>query len=486
MKAAKIFLKEDGKVKEVRQGIVKVTGFSYCARGQIVKFGYDTMGMIIGFNQDETSVLLLKEREKIRAGDKAVSYLKDFTIPVGSGCLGRIVNALGEPSQGGSIEPKEHYPVFRQAPSLLDRVPIQETLETGLKIVDMLTPLGNGQRQLIIGDRLTGKTSVATDIILSQKDKEVICIYCFVGKTESSLLNVIELFNQKQAFDYTVIVSAPAYSSIGQQYLAPYAACALGEYFMHKGRKVLVVFDDLTKHAWIYRQISLLLDRPPGRDAYPGDIFYIHSQLMERAAKLSREKLGGSMTFLPIIETLQGDVTGYISSNLISMTDGQIYLSSDLFKEGFKPAIDLGLSVSRIGSKAQWPAIRELSAGLRLEYLRYKEEERLMRMNLRLSEELEVRLRRGQILYELLKQNRGSPISLSEQVVLFYAYQQGLLDNLSLEKLRLAKKELFAFLNCRTTELINEIKEKKELTSQIKEKLDTILKEYFSQRPISH
>ncbi|MBU2436242.1 MAG: F0F1 ATP synthase subunit alpha [Candidatus Omnitrophica bacterium] len=475
-----VVLKEYGRVERVQQSIVKVSGFSFCALGGLVKFGYGTLGLIVGFKEDEAAVLLLKEKEKIRRGDKAFSCVdEEFKIGVGESYLGRAVSALGEPLDGkGAIKPQNYYPLFGEAASVLERVPINEVFETGIKIIDMLIPLGCGQRELIAGDRVTGKTSIATDTILHQKDKGVVCIYCFIGKTERDLSKVIELFKEGGAFDYTIVVAASAAVTAGQQYIVPYAAASLGEYFMNQGRKVLVVFDDLTKHAWIWRQISLLLERFPGRDAYPGDIFYIHSQLMERAAKLSPEMGGGAMTFLPIAQTIDGDITGYIPSNLISMTDGQIYLAAPLFYEGFRPAVDLGLSVSRIGNKIQWPAIRELAAGLRLEYLQYRQAEQLTKMNARLSEEVEIRLKKGRLLCELLKQEIHSPVSLSEQVVLFYAYRKGCWDNLSLEKAQADRIEIFERMQRRDPQLIKEIEDKKELTAEIKMKLDNILKDF--------
>lgn len=475
-----ISLKEYGEVKEVRESIVTVSGLSNCMVGQIVKFGYDTEGLVIGFKEDEVAVLLLKEWEKIKRGEPVFSYLnEDFKVGVGQDYLGRVIDVLGNPCDGqGWVEPECDYPLFREAPGVLERVPITEVFETGIKIVDMLTPLGHGQRELIIGDRVTGKTSIVTDIILNQKDKGVVCIYCFIGKTESNLSRVVELFREKRAFDYTIVVSASAAATIGQQYLAPYVAVALGEYFMDEGKKVLVAFDDLTKHAWVWRQISLLLRRSPGRDAYPGDIFYIHSQMMERAAQLSPEKGRGAMTFLPIAETLEGDVTGYIPSNLISMTDGQIYLNTSLFYEGFKPAIDLGLSVSRIGSKVQWPGIKELTAMLRLEYIQYQQAEQFTKMNARMSEEIELRLRKGRLLSELLKQERSNPVSLSQQVVLLYIYRNGFWEHLPLEKVKVAKQEIFDLIHQQDPLLMQEISEKKELTREIRERLDVVLKEF--------
>jgi F-type H+-transporting ATPase subunit alpha len=298
-------------------------------------------------------VLVLGDASSVRAGDEVYNKGKTLILPVSDDFIGRVVNSMCEPQDGlGPIEAKDYYPVFIVAPGVMDRMPVKDTLESGTLIIDGIIPLAKGQRQLLIGDRLTGKTTVALDAIINQKGRNVVCIYCCIGKPYSSLVKVLDTLREKEAFDYTIIVSGVASISTGEQYLAPYTACMLGEYFMHKGRDVLLVTDDLTKHAWVYRQISLLLERAPGREAYPGDIFYIHSQMMERAGYMRQELGGGSMTFLPIVEILQGDLTGYIPTNLVSMTDGQLYFSTPLFNKGFKPAIDFGLSVSRIGNKA--------------------------------------------------------------------------------------------------------------------------------------
>lgn len=467
--------KETGRVLEIRQTIAKVSGLSTCLYGQKVNFLNGVVGMVMGFNSEEVSVLLLMGMQTIRAGDPVYSLFEIFDVPVGEAFLGRIVNPLCEPLDNkGPIPPSARRPVFGTAVPVLERKPIEDPMETGIKILDTMIPIGRGQRELIIGDRMTGKTTLVTDVILNQKGKNVICIYCCIGKSESALNKVIQLLQSSGASEYSIVVAATASSPPGQQYLAPYVACSLGEYFMNKGQHVLVGFDDFTRHAWIYRQLSLLLERSPGRDAYPGDVFYLHSRMIELAANMGDERGGGSMTFLPIVETLQGDVTGYIPSNLISMTDGQIYVNTELFREGVKPAIDLGLSVSRIGSKVQWPAIKALSGTLRLEYIQYKELERLTKFKSGASEEVEAKLRKGRILKELLKQDRDHPIPMEEQVVILYLYREGKLNAFSNEQLRHFQKSILNFVQKEKPELLKEIADKKTLTPEIKGALDAL------------
>jgi F-type H+/Na+-transporting ATPase subunit alpha len=346
-------------------------------------------------------------------------------------------------------------------------------LQTGTKIIDMMKPIGKGQRMLIIGDRMTGKTTVAVDAILNQKGKNVICIYCGIGKSEASLARVSEAFELGGVWNYGMLVAAAASDPMGQQYLAPYVATSLGEYFMYeKGADVLVVFDDLTKHAWAYRQISLLLDRAPGRDAYPGDIFYIHSQLVERACKLNEARGRGSMTHLPIVETLQGDVAGYIPSNVVSMTDGQVYMSTALFGEGFKPAIDMGLSVSRIGNRVQWNAMKKLTKMLQLEFVRYKELERLTRIKAGVSSAVEERLRRGKVLEEILKQDANAPIPMEDEVITLYALQKGFFDGNDPSHVRRRLNLLIAQIRKNRPDLIAALVEKQELANEIREGFD--------------
>lgn len=474
-------MKEYGVVSEIKQGIAHVTGLTNCMNGQLVHFDGGSQGTIVGFDNGYELVMIVKEGAKLKPGDKLYSTIESCTVPVGDQFLGRMVNGLGEPVDGlGPIKSDRRQPIFNQSPSVLERTPLKESLETGVKILDMMNPVGKGQRQLILGDRVTGKTTIATDAILNQKGKGVICIYCCIGKAEASLNKVLDLFRENGVMEYAVIVSATAASAVGQQYLAPYVAASLGEYFMERGRDVFVVFDDLTKHAWVYRQMSLLLERSPGRDAYPGDIFYLHSQLVERAGKLRPERGSGSMTFFPIVETVQGDVTGYIPTNIISMTDGQIYVSTPLFTEGFKPAIDIGLSVSRIGSKVQWPAMRKLAGILRLEYIQYKELEKLTRIKAGVSASVEKRLQKGKVVAEILKQDKNAPVPVEAQVIILYALANGFMEHLKPDQVAAYQAGLLAKIRAERPELIQELVQKKDLTEKIKEGLHEQLTAYGS------
>jgi len=473
-------IKEVGKVKEVKHGIVKVEGLPSCVYGQLVQFAKGGKGMITGFTPQEVLVIALTQGREISVGDGVSSLEELISVPVGEGFLGRIVNGLGEPLDNrGAISTADFFPVFREAPGVMEREPISEALLTGIKIIDLTIPIGKGQRELIIGDRQTGKSTVAIDTIINQRDKDVICIYCWVGGPVVALKKMLYVLNQTGAIKYSIIVASPANASAAEQYLAPYTAATLGEYFMYNGKDILVVFDDLTKHAWIYRQISLLLEHSPGREAYPGDIFYIHSQLMERAGKLKRAKGGGSMTFLTIIETLQGDITGYIQTNLISMTDGQIYISTALFREGFKPAIDLGLSVSRIGSKVQSPAIKEVSAGLRLEYAQYREMLRLTKLRTRLSAEALDKMLRGEVLRELFVQPNNQPISEAEEIVLFYAFKRKILEILPQSTLKKFIEGFFKYFSSNYPLLIECLRTERDLSEGVKEELDKVFVEFF-------
>jgi len=480
IKIPNLDIKEVGTVKEVKYGIVKVVGLPSCVYGQLIQFPSQVKGMVIGFNPQEALVVVFGKEGNISVGDTVSTLAELLTVPVGDGFVGRIVDNLAEPIDGrGIIFPAAVYPVFREAPGVMDREPITDPLTTGIKIIDLTIPIGKGQRELIIGDRQIGKSTIAIDTIINQKNKDIICIYCWIGGPHTALKHTLNILNQKEALDYTIVVSASADMSAAEQYITPYTAAALGEYFMYKGKDVLVVFDDLTKHAWIYRQMSLLLERSPGREAYPGDIFYLHSQLLERAGKLRQEKGGGSMTFLPIAETLQGDITGYIQTNLISITDGQIYVSSSLFREGFKPAIDLGLSVSRIGSRVQYPAIKELGRGLRLEYAQYREMLRLTKLRTRLSSEAIEKMRRGEVLNELLLQANNRPLCVEEEIVLFYAFKRKILEVVSVSALKNFIENFFPFLSDENSGLVELIKQHRDLTSDIKAELDKSIALFF-------
>lgn len=474
-------ISEVGRVQEVRQGIVMASGLPSCIYGQLVDLSNGTKGLILGFNPESVLIVSLGDDSNIRMGDTLVSRSELLTVPVGDGYLGRIVDCAGRPlDDKGAITASEHYPVFREAMGVIERDPVVDPLETGIKIIDLAIPVGKGQRELLIGDRQTGKSSIGIDAIINQKGKDVVCIYVCIGGSYTSLKRAVSLLAQKNALDYTIVMASTAAASSAEQYLCPYSASAIGEYFMFHGRDVLVVFDDLIKHAWAYRQMSLLLERPPGREAYPGDIFYIHSQLMERAGKLKPEHGGGTMTFLPIVSTLQGDITGYVQSNLVSMTDGQIYLNASLFHEGFKPAIDMGLSVSRIGSKVQCPAVKKVSGGLRLEYAQYRELLRLTRLRTKLSDEAMRQMKRGEILRELLTQENGRPVSTIEEIVTFYALKSGALEKRGAQEVKAFKEGFFTYLTETDSELAGLLDSKRDLSDEIKTALDAEIEEFFS------
>ena len=473
-------IREVGRIKEIKKSVAKVTGLSGCMNGQLLDIATGTSGMIMGFAEDEALILILGKVEKAKVGDNVYSRMEEFKIPAGGGFLGRVVNALAEAVDGkGPIEAAEYYPLFRDAPGVLERIPLSEVFQTGILIIDATIPIGKGQRELIIGDRMIGKSSICIDAIINQKGKDVICIYCSIGRSQGSLEKIVETLKDHGALEYTIIVSASASSAVGEQYLAPYTACTIGEYFMRNGRDVFVVFDDLTKHAWAYRQISLLLERSPGRDAYPGDIFYLHSQLMERAGKLNAELKNGSMTFFPVVDTLQGDITGYIPSNLVSMTDGQIYLNVALFSSGFKPAIDLGLSVSRIGNKVQCPAMKELSSMLRLEYVQYLDLMRVTRFKAGVSDEVNQRLKHGEVITQLFIQEKARPRPLEEELILLYALRCNILGTLSKPEIGYFKKNILQFARESYPVMIESLVNERKLTPEVRKALDECLIAFF-------
>lgn len=474
---------EIGTVKAIRGCIILVKGFRNCINGQMIKFGYGTIGMIVGFNEQEAQVLILKESDRVKTGDQAIASLEPFDVAVGEKFIGRIVNPLAEPLDGlGPIEHDKKLSIFPDSPAILVRQPLSQTMETGIKVLDAMIPIGRGQRELILGDKGTGKTTFVTDTILNQRNSGVICIYCAIGKARSALAKVVQLFKDKDCFDYSMIVSAGASAPPGQQYLAPYVACALGEFFLHQGKHVFIGFDDFTKHAWTYREISLLLGRPPGRDSYPGDIFYLHSKMIERACFLDKERGGGSITFFPIVEILEGDLTAFVPSNLISMTDGQIFLNSTLFAEGQKPALDLGLSVSRVGSKVQWPAIKSLSAPLRLEYLQYRELLRLSKLKTgSQSDEMIEKLKRGAILTEVLRQDKNNPVPCEAQVMIFYAFNKKMMNDLTMPQVKTFQEQILTYANKANPDFVKKLREKKKLDEELEKNLVDVLKSYFEE-----
>ncbi len=438
MSVSGVEIRETGTITEIKRGVVKLAGLPGCILGQLIELGHGARGFVIGFTDSEVLALTLGYDAELAVGQQVEVRQHPLRIPAGAALLGRMVSPLGEPLDGEPAPAGEAMrAMFQEAPGIMARNPVERQLRTGINAIDAMIPVGRGQRELIIGDRMTGKTALALDAILNQHDQGVLCIYCSIGQSQQKLQQVRRLLEERQASRYTIIVAAPASCEASEQFLAPYAACAIGEHFMEQGRDVLVVFDDLSKHAWAYRQLSLLLERSPGREAYPGDMFYIHAQLMERAGQLDQPRGGGSMTFLPICETQQGDVTGYISSNLISMTDGQIYLSTALFYEGVKPAVDVGLSVSRIGNKVQLPLLRWVSGSLRLEFLQHQERRKLARFAGSASAQAAQRHQHGLLLRRLMVQPAHRPIAYADQVMLFYAFKTGWLDRLTEEGLRI-------------------------------------------------
>jgi len=480
LKTESVTVREAGRVNEINKFIVKIDGLYNCALGQMVCFADNTKGFVMGFDEKEALVLLLGRPRNIRVGDTVYSDSESFTVPVGNAFLGRIVSALCEPLDGkGRVGEDAFYDIFKNAPAVLDRVPIDGMFATGIRIIDSCLPIGKGQRELIIGDRMTGKTAIAVDAIINQKGKGIICIYCCIGRDFASFKKVISTLKETGSLDYTIAVGAVASSPIGELYLAPYTAAALGEYFMYSGRDVFVVFDDLTKHAWAYRELSLLLDRPPGREAYPGDIFYLHAQLMERAGRLSPENQGGSMTFFPIADTLQGDVAGFIPTNLISMTDGQVYLNSAFFNEGFKPAVDLGISVSRIGTKVQANFLRELTADIGLKYIQYRELLKSTKLRTTLSEEMGKRLGHGERIERIFIQEKGRPSPLAEQIMLFFALKEGVLDILPDDACENFKHNILAYAKEKAPDVVKKIEEDAELSLEDRRKLKACIAGFF-------
>lgn len=476
-----ISIKEVGEVREVKKSIVRIGGLESCLNGQMIEFASGVKGIVMGFDAKGVLGLILGYEATVRSGEKVVSQFEPFRIPTGIGFLGRVVDVFGNPcDQKGRIIPDSFQSVFRDAPETMDRGGTDQPLETGIKIIDATIPMAKGQRQVIIGDRSTGKTTITVDSILQQKDKNIICVYCCIGKSYSALLKVLRVLHKHEALPYTIVVQALASAPCGQQYLAPYVASTLGEYFMYKGKDVLLLLDDLTRHSWSYREISLLMERPPGREAYPGDIYYVHSMLLERGGKLNKELGGGSMSSFSIAETLQGDVTGFIPSNLVSMTDGQILLSTSLFTSGFKPAIDFGQSVSIIGSKAQCPALKELAHPLRLIFTKYNQLLALTKIKTTLSSEAETTLKRGGALSELFSQEKNANSSLAEQIILLYALNKGLLDDVNTERIKYFKNNMLDKLKKAYPKIISELSSgKMSLSDAEKETLDKFLADFL-------
>ncbi|NIS69613.1 MAG: F0F1 ATP synthase subunit alpha [Proteobacteria bacterium] len=477
-----IDISETGVVLTVGDGIARIHGLEKAMAGELLEFPHDVFGMVLNLEEDNVGVALLGEDYLIKEGDLVKRTKRIVEVPLGDALIGRVVNALAHPIDGlGPIESSESRSMEMKAPGVVVRQPVKEPLQTGLKAIDSMIPIGRGQRELIIGDRQTGKTALALDTIINQKDTDVVCVYVAIGQKRSTVAQVVDKLRSFGAMDYTIVVSATASESAPMQFIAPYAGCAMGEYFRDNGRHALLIYDDLSKHAWAYRQMSLLLRRPPGREAYPGDIFYLHSRLLERAAKLSDELGGGSLTALPIIETQAGDVSAYIPTNVISITDGQIYLETDLFYSGVRPAVNVGLSVSRVGGNAQIRAMRQVAGSLRLDLAQYREMAAFAQFGSDLDKATQAQLARGSRLVEVLKQGQYKPLPVEKQIVVIYAGVNGWLDDIEVEGISKFERELHDFLDAKYPEINASIREKGELDDSIQAKLDEILEEFKGQ-----
>ena len=467
-----------GTVLEVGDGIARVYGLSKAMSGELLKFENDVMGMALNLEEDNIGAVIFGESRGIKEGGTVKSTGKVAEVPSGEGLLGRVVNALGEPIDGkGSIEASKYMKIERPAYGIIDRKPVSEPLQTGIKAIDGMFPIGKGQRELIIGDRQTGKTAIAIDTIINQKNNNVVCIYVAIGQKRSTVAQIYKKLEELGALEYTIIVAATASESAPLQYLAPYAGVAMGEYFMEQGKHVLIIYDDLSKHAVSYREMSLLLRRPPGREAYPGDVFYLHSRLLERAAKLSDELGGGSITALPIVETKAGDISAYIPTNVISITDGQIFLETDLFNSGFRPAINPGVSVSRVGGSAQIKAMKQVASKVKLELAQYNELLAFTQFGSDLDKATRDQLNRGAKIMEVLKQSQYNPYRVEEQVVSFFCVTNGYFDDIPTEKVKAFEHDLIGSLRTEN-EILSEIKKEEKVTDEINEKLIAYVTNY--------
>ena len=466
-------LKEIGHILQVGDGIARVYGLENVQSGEMVKFPNQIYGLVFNLEESNVGCVVLGDSTKLKEGDVVERTGKLMSVPTGESLLGRMVNALGDPiDDGGSLENTTPYAIERVAPGVCERQPVKEPLQTGIKCIDAMIPVGRGQRELIIGDRKTGKTAIALDTIINQKDQDVICVYVAIGQKQSTVSQIWETLKANGAMEYTTIVTATAADSATLQFLAPYAGCAMGEYFLDRGKHVLVIYDDLSKHAVAYRQLSLLLKRPPGREAYPGDVFYLHSRLLERALKYSDEKGAGSLTALPIIETQAGDVSAYIPTNVISITDGQIYLETDLFNAGIKPAVNPGISVSRVGGNAQIKATKQVSGSLRLDLSQYWEMEAFAQFGSDLDASTVQQLERGKRIIEILKQDQFNPLRIGAQISIIYAVTKGFLDSVELNKVKEFEKELHRLIAVEFPTLLDEIEKEKKLSDSITQQIE--------------
>ena len=470
---------ETGSVISVGDGIARVYGLENVMAGELIEFKGGVSGIALNLEEDQVGAVLLGEFAGIKEGDEVRRTGRIMSVPVGEAMVGRVVNALGQPIDGkGPIETTQFNAIERLAPGVVDRQPVREPLQTGIKAIDAMIPIGRGQRELVIGDRQTGKTTVAIDTIINQKDSGVICIYVAIGQKRSTVAQVVKTLETYGAMEYTIVVAATASDPAPMQYIAPYSGSAMGEYFRDTKRHALCIYDDLSKHAAAYREISLLLRRPPGREAFPGDVFYLHSRLLERASKLSDELGGGSLTALPFIETQAGDVSAYIPTNVISITDGQIYLQTDLFNSNIRPAIDVGISVSRVGGNAQIKAMRQVAGGLRLSLAQYRALAAFAQMGSELDKASMAQLTRGARMVEILKQGQYSPIPVEKQIAIIFAGTNGMLDDLAIDQIRAFEQELYRFLENAHPAILTTIKEKKTIDDDLKGKLTSAIQEF--------
>jgi F-type H+-transporting ATPase subunit alpha len=468
-----------GTVDEVGDGIARATGLRNARLNELVEFENGVLGIAFNLEVDNAGIIIMGDYTDIEEGDTVRGLGRIVSVPVGDGFLGRVVDALGRPVDGkGSITPERRRPVERIAPGVIKRQNVDTPVQTGIKAIDAMIPIGRGQRELIIGDRQTGKTAIALDTIINQRDKDLLCIYVAIGQKRAQVAQVVRTLEESGALSNTIVVSATASEPATMQYIAPYAGCAMGEHFMEEGRDALIVYDDLTKHAWAYRQISLLLRRPPGREAYPGDIFYLHSRLLERAARLSEDLGGGSLTALPIVETQLGDLATYIPTNVISITDGQIYLETDLFNAGIRPAINVGISVSRVGGDAQTKAMKQVAGQLRLDMAQFRELAAFAQFGSELDPATQRRLERGRRLTEILKQPQYDPVPLAEQVIIIYAGTHGYASDVPVEEMREYEEKILAFVRANYPALVNEIATEKVLAEETEEVLQEALEEF--------
>jgi F-type H+/Na+-transporting ATPase subunit alpha len=472
-----------GKVIEVGDGIAKISGLDDVMMSEMIEFenekGEKVNGVVLNMEESEVGAIVLGNHEGIKEGDKVKCLRKILSVPVSDNIIGRVVNPLGKALDGkGEISAQKNYPIEKIAPGVITRASVNQPLQTGIKAIDSIIPIGRGQRELIIGDRQTGKTAIAIDTIINQKKEGVKCIYVAIGQKESKIATILEKLEKSGAMEYTTVVLAGASDPASLIYISPYAGCAMGEYFLDQGEDVLIIYDDLSKHAVSYREISLLLKRPPGREAYPGDVFYLHSRLLERSCKLNKDFGGGSITALPIIETQAADVSAYIPTNVISITDGQIFLESNLFNQGQRPAINEGISVSRVGSSAQIKAMKEVAGKLKLEAAQYRELAAFAQFGSDLDEETTKKLERGKRLMEIFKQDQYSPLAVGKQVLIFFSLTNGLLDDIELDKIKEFENGFYEYLETSAQELLKELKECDDFNDKIKDKCKKVIEDY--------